>query len=400
MPGPEKPGRDKIDGRDGHPDKIKGVKVLLVEDNPADTRLLKGMLSDAKGALFEVVCADRLSTGLSYLSDGGFDVILLDLILPDSQDLETLRSFSEKALGLPILVLTGLQDESLAIQAVRRGAEDYLVKGNLDSAVLTRAVNFAIERKRIIEVLKNTTRDLEATISELRRSNRKVLEQQKSVIEEERLKVLLQIAGTTAHEINQPLTTILGNIELMKGAGKVPSDLSSFLSKIELAGKRIADIVSKVQDIHNLDTRPYVGDINIINFDQEIDILSVENSDKDFSKISDILAGFDNVNLRRARSAREAFSVIEEDPPDIIFLDYYIQDGNCLEFLRRMHERQKDIPTIVITGKGNEMIASRVIQEGAFDYFPKDMVSEKSLLRSIANTQRKIPAEKRDKAGT
>ncbi|HEB30385.1 MAG TPA: diguanylate cyclase [Spirochaetes bacterium] len=175
----------------------------------------------------------------------------------------------------------------------------------------------------------------------------------------------------------------------MKGAGKVPSDLSSFLSKIELAGKRIADIVSKVQDIHNLDTRPYVGDINIINFDQEIDILSVENSDKDFSKISDILAGFDNVNLRRARSAREAFSVIEEDPPDIIFLDYYIQDGNCLEFLRRMHERQKDIPTIVITGIGNEMIASRVIQEGAFDYFPKDMVSEKSLLRSIANTLEK-----------
>jgi two-component system cell cycle response regulator len=389
MKGLKNPDRDDGKKQSGGHGKGDSIKVLLVEDNPGDARLIEEMLTAAEYALFEVVREDRLTTGLERVSTGGFDVVLLDLLLPDSRNLDSLRSFIKKAPGLPILVLTGLHDESLAVEAVRKGAEDYLIKGQMDSDLLARAVSFAIERKRIMEELKNTTLDLRTTIYELRKSNQKVLEQQKSVIEEERLKVLLQIAGATAHEINQPLTALLGNIEMIKSGKNIPSDLSDFLLEIELAGRKIADIVSRVQDLHNLDSKPYIGDTSIINFDREINILSVEDSDSDFKKINRILDGIDNVILKRAKGVSDALASIEKEPPDIVFLDYYMKDGNGVDFLRKMRDTQREIPTIVITGNGNEMIASRVIQEGAFDYFPVDIVGEKSLLRSIANTLEK-----------
>lgn len=124
----------------------KPITVLLIEDNPGDVRLIKEMLTGIKEGQFNLVCAERLSTGLEHLNNQKIDVVLLDLLLSDSQGLDTLRRV--QTTGIPIVVLTGLTDEETAIKAVREGAQDYLLKGHVDTDLLRRALRYAIERKK------------------------------------------------------------------------------------------------------------------------------------------------------------------------------------------------------------------------------------------------------------
>jgi DNA-binding response OmpR family regulator len=129
--------------------KQEPIKVLLIEDNPADARLIRELLVEATGVRFHLECADQLSKGLERLAAGGVDVLLLDLSLPDSQGLDTFIRVHTQAPEVPIMVLTGLYDEALAVKAMREGAQDYLVKGQADSNLLLRSMRYAIERHRL-----------------------------------------------------------------------------------------------------------------------------------------------------------------------------------------------------------------------------------------------------------
>jgi len=131
------------------------IKVLLIEDNPADARLIQEMLVDLGQERYQFEYADRLSRGLEHLENGGVDVVLLDLSLPDSQGLEAFDKVQAKVPAVPVVVLTGFDDETLAVEAMRHGAQDYLVKGDVDSKVLYRAVRYSVERKRAVEDAKS-----------------------------------------------------------------------------------------------------------------------------------------------------------------------------------------------------------------------------------------------------
>ncbi|MCK4821217.1 PAS domain S-box protein, partial [bacterium] len=134
----------------------KPIKVLLIEDNPGDARLIQELLSETNMAYFQVEVAKRLSDGLEALSERRFDVVLLDLSLPDSSGLNTLVKVHSQAQKVAIIVLTGLSDEALAVEAMRKGAQDYLVKGQIDGNLLYRAIRHAIERKRVEYALRES----------------------------------------------------------------------------------------------------------------------------------------------------------------------------------------------------------------------------------------------------
>jgi PAS domain S-box-containing protein len=132
---------------------LEGIRVLLVEDNPGDARLLSELISETEAGRPKIEHVDRLSAALDRLSQGPYDLVLLDLSLPDEQGLNTLVRAHACAPKVPIVVLTGLDDEALAVRAVRAGAQDYLVKGRTDGDLLVRSIRYATERGRAREAL-------------------------------------------------------------------------------------------------------------------------------------------------------------------------------------------------------------------------------------------------------
>jgi diguanylate cyclase (GGDEF)-like protein len=127
---------------------MQQTRVLLVEDNPGDARLVREALNDGAPDQFTVQVADSLQRALASLGPGveAVDVVLLDLSLPDSQGLETYRAIHARDPEVPVLVLSGLNDESVALKAVNEGAQDFLRKSKVDSELLPRAIRYAIER--------------------------------------------------------------------------------------------------------------------------------------------------------------------------------------------------------------------------------------------------------------
>ena len=136
------------------------LKVLLIEDNPGDARWIQLMLAEGGGESFELEQVDRLAGGLDRLAAGGIGMVLLDLSLPDSQGLGTFARLHAQAPAVPIIVMSGLDDETVAVQAVHGGAQDYLVKGHVDSHLLVRAIRYAIERKRTADQLARYAEEL------------------------------------------------------------------------------------------------------------------------------------------------------------------------------------------------------------------------------------------------
>jgi two-component system, cell cycle response regulator len=126
------------------------LTVLLVEDNPGDARLIQEALADTMGGHCTLVHVDRLSAAQHRLAVEPFDVILLDLQLPDSSGITTFDRVQAGATDVPVVVLTGLSDEGMAMQAVQRGAQDYLVKGDVEGDGVMRALRYAVERHRVL----------------------------------------------------------------------------------------------------------------------------------------------------------------------------------------------------------------------------------------------------------
>jgi diguanylate cyclase (GGDEF)-like protein len=128
----------------------KSFKVLLVEDNPGDARLVQEMLREAGSTAFDVQHVERLVEARQRVMQNGGDwVVLLDLSLPDARRLEALMQLRAAAPDVPIVILSGLQDEQLAVKAVQEGAQDYLIKGRVDPDRLGRSINYAVERKQV-----------------------------------------------------------------------------------------------------------------------------------------------------------------------------------------------------------------------------------------------------------
>jgi signal transduction histidine kinase len=182
------------------------VSVLLVEDSASDAELLVETLRETAGDLFHVTVLERLDEALRRLKTNSFDVLLLDLSLPDSTGVETFRMARASAPHLPIILLTGMDDENVGVEAMRQGIQDYLVKGQADGRQIARAIRYAIERKRSEEAL----RLMEDRLRQI-----------------QKLESLGVLAGGIAHDFNNLLTVTLGHTEL--ALEEVPTDSPAHL---------------------------------------------------------------------------------------------------------------------------------------------------------------------------
>jgi DNA-binding response OmpR family regulator len=220
------------------------IKVLLLEDNPGDARLVREFLTGTDSARFEVIHVERFGKGIERLGKEAFDVVLLDLGLPDGEGLQLVGQARLAMPHMPIVVLTGHADEGLAIEAVGEGAQDYLFKAEISASLLVRAIRHAIERHRLQE---------------------EMVKLQDQLLEIEQMRVLAATAGAAAHEINTPLSVVMGYLEIVM-ASPLDSDQQDGLKTAFEAAQKIAAIVRKMRVPKRYATTSYAGGIEIVDF--------------------------------------------------------------------------------------------------------------------------------------
>jgi two-component system cell cycle response regulator len=170
------------------------MKILLIEDSSADAKLIGEMLKDVSFPTPDLVHASRLSAGLKRISEERFDALLVDLGLPDSKGIDTLKKVLVQAPEIPIIVMTGLADEVTGIQALHVGAQDYLVKGSVNGDLLIRSIRYAIERKRLMTELRNLSLLDDLTGLNNRRGFFALAEQQMKLAKRQRRAFLVMLA--------------------------------------------------------------------------------------------------------------------------------------------------------------------------------------------------------------
>ena len=247
------------------------LKVLLIEDNPGDALALRRLLAQTEHVQFDTVCATRLTEGLAQLGETAFDIMLLDLSLPDSVGLDTIDKIRAYTLDVPIIVLTGLDDEEIAMQAVQAGAQDYLAKSDLDVNMISRAIRYAVERHRLQtelaraqrqeeENLKRTNDELELRVEartvELRETNAHL---QAEIAK--RAKVQREREALVNHllETNQSLATLTQEVQQShREIEQLLAEIPSILIGVE-ADDRISQWNARAEDILALSRADVLG---------------------------------------------------------------------------------------------------------------------------------------------
>jgi PAS domain S-box-containing protein len=155
------------------------MNILLIEDNPADSRLIDIYLKESFNDGFSLVVADSLLTGLEEISKNKFDIIIIDLSLPDSSGINTFKEVFKAASEIPLIVLTGNEDESVGMDTVKLGAQEFLIKGKIGNAALKRSINYSIERYKLLKALSENAKKIEEKTEDLLKEKLKLAQAQK-----------------------------------------------------------------------------------------------------------------------------------------------------------------------------------------------------------------------------
>jgi sigma-B regulation protein RsbU (phosphoserine phosphatase) len=212
------------------------TRILLVEDNPGDARLIRELLRDGGQYGSAIDETSRLADALAALRFAAPDVVLLDLFLPDSQGLDTFSRLHTAASSVPMIVLTGLDDEATALAAVKAGAQDYLVKGLVSAELLSRAIRYAIERQRLLSELRRLLQREREDAARLR-----ALDEMKSVF-----------IAAVAHDLRSPLTAVQGFAEMLTRQADMPKGAAEKLRAIAVSAERMESLLSSLLDLERL----------------------------------------------------------------------------------------------------------------------------------------------------
>ena len=250
----------------------KHINVLLIEDNLTDTALIREMLKEVRKPVFKLHNTRRLEEGLGHIEKNGADVLLLDLNLPDSYGIETFLKAKDRAFNIPIVILSAFDDEEIAITAVKGEAQDYLIKGKVDSSLLARSISYAIERKAIEgelirhrdhleELVQGRTAELQAANLQLRNEieeRKRAEEEIKASLEEK--EILLEEIHHRVENNLQTVSNLMG-LEYAQIKDKGPIEIYQESQNRVKAIALIHETLSRSEDFAIIDFDKYALDL-------------------------------------------------------------------------------------------------------------------------------------------
>ena len=217
----------------------QSLKVLVVEDNLIDRRILESMLLETSDSTALLKSSDSLAGALQLMSQYTFDIVILDLNLPDSHGEETLLKLNRQNPSVAVVINTGAYEDEVGLETLSFGAQDFLVKGKYNAYILNKALHYAVERKRVE--------------SELVNAYRKIKEAQDQLVQSEKMKVVGGLASGVAHEVKNPLATLLyGVTYLAQSFSEIDPNVESVIQNMKQAIDKANDIVTDLLNFASL----------------------------------------------------------------------------------------------------------------------------------------------------
>ena len=339
-------------------DKI--IKILLFEDNPGDAGLIEEMVNDSINYSYGLKIAETLEDGMNLLKNDSYDIILLDLGLPDSDGINTFLNVQKESSETPIIILTGLNDEDIGINAVKKGAQDYLTKGMVDPDLLERSIKYSIERKKVqIELQKyhdNLEKQVEKRTIELDNANKRlkieIEDHKKTEVTLEKYLAelkrsnneLQQFAYVASHDLQEPLRMVSSFTQLLakKYKGQLDSDADEFIKFAVDGAQRMQMLINDLLAYSRVSSR--------VEEFQLVDLEKVFNESLLNLKVS--------IDDNDARITCDSLPTIVADQSQIIQL-FQNLIGNAIKF------RSDETPEIhIAVEEGEDEWIFRVIDNG------------------------------------
>jgi signal transduction histidine kinase len=335
------------------------IKILYIEDDPADAELVREMLNGVRGVRFDIRQATRLSAAIQSLKHEPFDIVLSDLDLPDSKGTDTFLKVHAEFSDMPVVLLTGLNDEELAIKAVRDGAQDYLVKGRIDSNLLVRSIRYSMERQKLLTRLDKSLREIKTLkgLIPMCAWCRKIRDDEgywknvEAYIEE-------HTHAAFSHGIC-PECMKKDHPDLYK---QVIRDHPELLEKEKVA-----------EEDHDRQKSMVLR------------VLLIEDDAVDADYLRELLSEIKSVEpeLMLAGKLSAGLERLARENIDIVLLDLGLPDSIGIETFIRVHTPYPDIPIVVLTGLHDEELAISALRSGAQDYLVKGQTDSSLLLKSL-----------------
>jgi signal transduction histidine kinase len=334
------------------------IRVLLIEDDPDHAYLFRELLRDAKGVSIDILHAERLSAALEILSAQRFDIIVSDLGLPDSQGIDTFLSIHARYPDVPIIVLTSLNDEDLALKAVQSGAQDYLVKGRVEGGLLIRSMRYSIERQKMLAQLEKSLKEIKT------------------------LRGLIPMCAwcRNIRDDKGYWKKVEKYIEEQTDAAFTHGICPACMKKLN------PDLYEKVMMEQHSDNSAEEGPFALgPGKHRRIRVLLIEDDQGDADYIRELLTETDgHIDVTYSDRLSSGVEQLAEKHFDVVLSDLGLPDSQGIETFIRIHSLYPDLPVIVLTGLNDEELAVKAVRSGAQDYLVKGQVDGSVLSKTLS----------------
>ncbi len=364
---------------------------LLVVDDSEINRLTVGKIVEAPDC--NIVFAESGEEAVEKSTEMEYALILMDVRMPGMDGFEAVEKIRENpaTAEIPVIFVTAIhKTDHDVFKGYDAGAIDYIFKP-VSSHILRAKTKQFIDIYKQKKAVEEVAEDLRVTVMELKKANARILDHQKTVIEEDRLKTLLQIAGAAAYELNEPLADTMGLIYMMKMAveeGNI-EQTKEHLELLEGTALNVSDIVKNMQYVRRYETKTYANKYTYINFDQKANVLLGIESLDNLEKIRELLEADGRVNVFEVPRIVDMLEEVRTGQYSIVFIEYGQAGEDVVRFLKALKEAELGVHVIGVTEKEEEIAFSQMVQAGVIDYFPMENLDEKLMARVIGSTLEK-----------